>query len=104
MAGTAGRFAFKLLAAAVAIPVGRAVTKGTAKAWTTARPANPPPNPKDVDTSWKDALIWATLTGVGASVAQLLTTKGADTVWRAATGRPSPRPKQNSPKNAKKSK
>ena len=93
MSGAGSRLAFKLVAAAVAIPVGRVVTVGITKAWVTARPDNPPVNPKEVDTNWQDALIWASLTGLGAAVAQLVTTKGADTVWRAMTGRPSPRPK-----------
>ncbi|MFL6164097.1 MAG: DUF4235 domain-containing protein [Jatrophihabitantaceae bacterium] len=82
---------------AVAIPVGRLVTKGTAKIWVTARPESPSVNPKDPDASWPDALIWAGLTGIGAAIAQLLTTKGADTIWRALTGRPSPRPKELEP-------
>ncbi len=94
MAGTGSRIAFKIVAALVAIPVGRLVTKGTTKAWATARPDDPPVDPKEVDTNWRDALIWAGLTGVGAAIAQLLTTKGADTVWRAMTGKPSPRPKR----------
>jgi len=93
MAGSGGRFAFKLVAWAVAIPVGRLVSLGIARLWITARPDNPPVDPKQVDTGWPDALIWSALTGVGAAAAQLLTTKGADTVWRALTGTPSPRPK-----------
>lgn len=93
MAGAASRLGFKLVAAAVAVPIGRAVTKATTAAWTKARPGAANVNPKDVDANWTDALVWAALTGVGAAVAQLLTTKGADTVWRAITGRPSPRPK-----------
>ncbi len=93
MAGAGSRIAFKLVAAVVAIPVSRLITKGTTKAWATARPDDPPVNPKHVDTNWRDALVWASLTGVGAAVAELLTTKGADTVWRALTGKPSPRPK-----------
>ncbi|MEO6703913.1 MAG: DUF4235 domain-containing protein [Jatrophihabitantaceae bacterium] len=95
MAGAAGRIAFKLVGTVVAIPVGKLVTKATMKAWQTARPDDPPVNPKDVETNWRDALIWAGLTGVGAGIAQLLTTKGADTVWRAMTGQPAPRPKQS---------
>lgn len=93
MAGAAGRFGFKLVAMAVAIPVGRLVTKATTKAWATARPDNPPVNPRDLETKWPDALIWAGLTGVGAAVAELLASKGADTAWRALTGKPSPKPK-----------
>jgi len=97
MAGAVGRFAFKLVAAAIAIPVGRMVTKGIAKVWVSVRPESPNVNPKDPDASWPDALIWAGLTGIGAGVAQLLTTKGADAVWRGLTGRPSPRPKEVEP-------
>jgi hypothetical protein len=82
---------------AIALPIGRVVTKATRKAWAAARPQNPPVNPREVDTNWKDAMVWAALTGVGTSVAQLLTTKGADTAWRALTGRPSPRPKHPKP-------
>lgn len=100
MAGAASRLGFKLVAAAVAIPVGRAVTKATTSAWVKARPGAGNVNPKDVDVNWTDALVWAGLTGVGAAVAQLVTTKGADTVWRAITGSPSPRPKHNDPQAA----
>jgi hypothetical protein len=94
MAGAASRFAFKLVAVAVAVPVGKAVTASTAKAWAAARPGRTPVNPRDADTDWKDLLIWSSLTGVGAGMSQLLTTKGADTIWRAMTGHPSPPPKQ----------
>jgi hypothetical protein len=93
MAGAAGRIAFKVVAAAVAIPVGRLVTKGTTKIWATARRSDPPANPNDADTNWRDALIWSALAGLGAGVAQLLASKGADTAWRALTGKPSPKPK-----------
>ncbi|MEA2637578.1 MAG: hypothetical protein QOE18_635, partial [Chloroflexota bacterium] len=51
-------------------------------------------------TSWSDAIIFALITGFGAALAQLLTTKGADVVWRAATGTPSPRPKEPADKTA----
>jgi hypothetical protein len=90
--------AFKLLSTLVAIPVGKAIAKATGKAWTAARPENPPHNPKEVQTSWPDALLFAGITGLGTAIAQLLTTKGADALWRAATGRPSPRPSE--PKTA----
>ena len=100
MAGAVSRLGFKLVAAAVAIPVGRAVTKATTTAWQKARPGAGVIDPKDVDVNWTDALVWAGLTGIGAAVAQLVTTKGADTVWRAITGTPSPRPKHQSPAEA----
>jgi hypothetical protein len=94
MAGSASRIAFRLLSSVIAIPVGKLIANATGKAWSKARPDNPPHNPKEVQTSWTDALVFALITGLGAALAQLLTTKGADTVWRAMTGRPSPRPKE----------
>jgi uncharacterized protein DUF4235 len=97
MAGGPSRLVFTVLTTVVAIPVSKAVSKATGKVWAAARPGNPPHNPKEVQTNWADAIIFAVITGLGAATAQLLTTKGADTLWRAATGTPSPRPKQ--PKN-----
>jgi hypothetical protein len=99
VAGAAGRLAFKLLSTVVAIPVGRLIASATGKAWATARPDDPPHDPKEVQTSWSDAILFSVITGLGVAIAQLLTTKGADTAWRALTGRPSPRPKE--PKGAK---
>jgi hypothetical protein len=101
MAGGASRFAFKILSTVVAIPVGKALASGTEKVWRTARPENPPHDPRKVETSWKDALIFSVVTGLGAAAAQLLSTKGADTAWRAITGSPSPRPKEPKPKKNK---
>jgi hypothetical protein len=40
------RLLFRLIAAAVAIPIGRAVTKATQQAWLTARPDDPVKDPK----------------------------------------------------------
>jgi hypothetical protein len=95
------RLLFRLIAAAVAIPIGRAVTKATRKAWLTARPDDPAKDPKRLDTRWQDALIWAGLTGLGTAVGQLVSTKGADAVWRAITGTPPPRPKVKASKKNK---
>jgi hypothetical protein len=101
MAGGATRFAFKMLSTIVAIPVGKALARASEKLWRTARPHNPPHDPKKVETGWKDALIFSLVTGLGAAVAQLLSTRGADTVWRAITGTPSPRSKEPKPKKNK---
>jgi hypothetical protein len=97
MAGFLPRLAFKVLTTAIAIPVGKALTKSTTKAWEKARPQDPPHNPRQVQTDWRDALIWAALTGLGSALAQVISTKGADTAWRAITGKPSPRPKEPKP-------
>ncbi len=93
MAGGPSRIAFRIISSLLAIPIGKAISKATGAAWTKARPDDPPHNPKEVQTSWVDALTFALITGLGAAIAQLVTTKGADTLWRAMTGRPAPRPK-----------
>ena len=54
-----------------------------------------------MDVRWQDALIWAGLTGLGTAVAQLVSTKGADAVWRAITGMPPPGPKVKKSKKDK---
>lgn len=93
MSGGASRIGFRLLSMVVAIPVGKAIASASGKAWAAARPNDPPHDPKQVQTNWVDALIFAGITGLSAAAAEILTTKGADTLWRAMTGRPSPRPK-----------
>jgi len=100
MAGRVSKMTFKLISTLVAIPVGRAIRKATAKAWTAVRPDDPPHDPRAVETDWQDALVWAGFTGLGTALGQLLATKGADTVWRAVTGRPSPRPNARSESEA----
>jgi len=102
MSGSAARLSFKVVSMLVAIPVSKLITKATVKAWVAARPEDPPTDPKAVDTNWADALVWAGLTGLGTAAGNLATTKGADTLWRAITGRPSPRPKP--PKQKRKDK
>ncbi|SOD75188.1 uncharacterized protein DUF4235 [Jatrophihabitans sp. GAS493] len=70
----------------IAIPVGIAVSKSIAQVWITARPDNPPRRPTDPNVSWGDAAGWAALSAVGVAVGQLITTKGATTLWRGLTG------------------
>ncbi len=77
---------YRVLAVAVAIPVGRAVKKLIEHAWTAARPGDPPKDPKKVDTGWPDAITWAAISGVGSAAGALLTAKGTAGLWRAVFG------------------
>jgi hypothetical protein len=86
MANVVGKLGWKITTAAIGIPVGIAVKKSVEKAWVAARPDNPPRRAKDPNVSWGDALGWAALSAVGAAVAQLVTMKGASTLWRTLVG------------------
>jgi hypothetical protein len=86
MANMVGSIAWKITTLAIGIPVGIAVRKGLERAWVAARPESPPSAAEDPDVSWGDALVWAALSAIGVAVAQLITVKGASTVWRKLIG------------------
>jgi len=86
MANIVGNLGWKITTIAVGIPVGIAAKKGVERAWAAARPDKPPRGAKDPNVSWGDALGWAALSAVGVAVAELVTMKGASTVWRSLVG------------------
>ena len=86
MPNIVGSIGWKITTIAIGIPVGIAAKKGVNRAWAAARPDQPPRGPKDPNVSWGDALGWAALSAVGVAVAELVTMKGASTVWRTLVG------------------
>lgn len=86
MANIVGTIGWKITTIAIGIPVGIAAKKGVERAWAAARPDQPSRSAKDPEASWGDALGWAALSAVGVAVAQLVTMKGASTVWRKLVG------------------
>lgn len=86
MSTIVGKLGWKIVTTAIGVPIGVGVSKGIAKGWLAARPHNPPRKPTDPNVSWGDAAGWAALSAVGVAVGQVVTTKGATTVWRALTG------------------
>jgi hypothetical protein len=86
MANLVGKLGWKITTIAIGIPVGIAAKKGVDRAWAAARPDKPPRGAKDPDVTWGDALGWAALSAVGVAVAELVTMKGASTVWRTLVG------------------
>jgi len=86
MANIVGTIGWKITTIAIGIPVGIAAKKGVERAWAAARPDKPPRGAKDPNVNWGDALGWAALSAVGVAVAELVTMKGASSVWRALVG------------------
>ena len=88
-----GRVAMKVMTIAVGIPVGIVTKKLVQHTWATARPADPPRKPNEAGVRWGDAISWAALSAVGVVVADLVTRKGAEEVWRTLLGTEPPAPK-----------
>jgi hypothetical protein len=86
MANTARKIMWKGLTLAIGIPVGIAAKKGVDAVWRATTPADTPHGPADPRSRWQDALGWAVLSGVGVATAQLITSKGAATIWRGLVG------------------
>ena len=93
MANPAGRITMKLMSVAVGIPVGIVTKKLVEQAWATARPADAPRKASEPGVRWGDAITWAALSAVGVVVADLVTRRGAEEVWRTLIGTEPPPPK-----------
>ncbi len=86
MANVAGKIVMKLLTVAVGIPVGIATKKAIEQTWATARSADTPRKPSELGVRWGDALGWAALSAAGAVLANLLSRRGAEELWRTVIG------------------
>ena len=86
MAQVAGRVSMKIMTVLVGIPVGMATKRVVERTWSTARSADTPRKPADRGVRWGDAIGWAALSAVGVVVADLVTRKGAEEVWRTVIG------------------
>ncbi len=86
MASIVNKAGWRIVTIVVGIPVGILTKKGVERAWAAARPGDPPRKAKDPEARWGDVLGWAALSAVGVAVAELVTTKGAATVWRSLVG------------------
>lgn len=100
MANVGGKIALKIVTVAVSIPIGIATRKAVERIWVAAGPDRPR-RASDDGVAWADAIGWAVLTGAGMAVADLLTRKGAEEVYRTVLG-VEPPPGAIKPKASKK--
>lgn len=93
MAHVTGKVTMKIMTVVVGIPVGRAARTAVERTWSAVRPADTPRRPAQRGVRWGDAVGWAALSAAGIVLADLLTRKGAEEVWRTVLGtEPPPRP------------
>jgi NADPH:quinone reductase-like Zn-dependent oxidoreductase len=90
MAGVAGKVSVKILTMVIGIPVTIATRKLTERAFAAARPNAEYHEAEDAGVDWRDALVWAALSGVGFAAAQLVTRRGAQEVYHVITGNEPP--------------
>lgn len=86
MANIAGKLGWKVVTLIFAVPISILVRKVIEKAWTRARPNDPPRDPASPGTTWIDALAWAAVSGVGVAAGRVLASRGAAKAWRGLTG------------------
>lgn len=93
MAHVAGKISMKIMTVLVGIPVGRATKTVVESTWSTLRSADTPRKPAERGVRWGDAVGWAALSAAGVVLADLVTRRGAEEVWRSVIGtKPPPRP------------
>jgi hypothetical protein len=85
MANLGAKITMKVLTMAVGIPIGIATRKAVERIWIAAGPDRPR-TAADDGVQWADAIAWAALTGIGMTIADLATRKGATEVWRTLLG------------------
>lgn len=89
MANVAGKMGMKVLTIVVGIPVGIVTRKVVERIWIAAGPDRPR-QATDAEVQWADAIGWAALTAIGMVVADLVTRKGAEEVYRVAFAKEPP--------------
>jgi hypothetical protein len=77
---------WRIITTAISIPAGIATRRAVARVWTTLGPGNPPRSPSDPNATWKEAILWTTISAVGVAVAEHATTRGATLIWRNLIG------------------
>jgi hypothetical protein len=92
MANLVGKLGMKVLTVLVGIPVGKAAGKAVARAWTAARPTDPPHAPGAREAYWADVVGYAALAAAGTVIAKLVTRRGAEESYRMITGLEPPPP------------
>lgn len=81
-----GAFVWKVLGTGSAILAGVAARKVFMTAWEKGTGNAPPTNPESPDTSWREALGWAVLSGALVGVARMMAARKAAEYYRKSAG------------------
>lgn len=81
-----GPLAWKVIGTGSAVLAATAAQKGLTAAWRLATGDDPPTIPEDPDTSWREAVAWAVMSGAVVGVARLVATRRAAHYYMRSTG------------------
>ncbi|HEX5533970.1 MAG TPA: DUF4235 domain-containing protein [Actinomycetales bacterium] len=81
-----GAVMWKVLGVGSAVLAGIAARKVLTSAWKAGTGHSPPSNPESPDTSWKEAVAWAVVSGAAVGIARLMATRKAAEYYRRSAG------------------
>ena len=77
---------WNLVATGSAIAAGVAMRRTLFAGWKVVAREEPPINPADRATPWRQAILWTALTGAAVGVTRMLARRGAAAGWRRWVG------------------
>jgi hypothetical protein len=81
-----GSLAWKIIGTGSAVLAAAAAQKGLVAAWRLATGDDPPTVPEDPETSFREAIAWAVISGAVMGVARLAATRRAAHYYMRSTG------------------
>ena len=81
-----GSLAWKIIGTGSAVLAATVAHKGLTTAWRAVTGDDPPTIPEDPDTSWREAVAWAVLSGAVVGLARLVATRRAAQYYMRSTG------------------
>lgn len=82
---------WSLVAAGSAVLASILVRNALKQGWRLWKDEDPPNNPADPEVTWRDALVWAGVTGAAVALGRVMARRGAAAGWRRFTGNHPPR-------------
>ena len=77
---------WKLVATGFGVATAVLVRKALTRTWSRRRGGAPPGNPADAETSWREAAVFAALSGLAVGLARLLSDRVAAEAWHRVRG------------------
>ncbi len=84
--GRVGALAWRVLGTGSAVLAATLAERGVRAVWRATTGNEPPDAPEDPDTNWREAVIWALLSGAAVGLARLAATRRAAAYYKQSTG------------------
>ena len=87
MSATLQKATWKAVGGVSGLAAAALTRKALTTGWQKTKREDPPANPASHNTAWREALLWAALTGVAVGIGRLVATRGAAGLWHRTTGK-----------------